>query len=168
MRVHHFWVATASLATAFLLVVFGALSPSHAKAYLNAWDLVDSGKHLDVDGNSAYMSHIWKGQKTWNGHKPGVIRKDSALVIQDVYVKDVNKMNTVTASTYKSGKIEFNTYNVKNLTSTRRTNVATHELGHALGLGHSTSADVMHTKTTTRTALSSNDKDSYNAAYKKY
>ncbi|EDN8187256.1 hypothetical protein GSY37_04490 [Listeria monocytogenes] len=33
----------------------------HAAAKINSWDLVDSGKHLDYDGNSKYMSYIKSG-----------------------------------------------------------------------------------------------------------
>ena len=29
-----------------------------AQAYVQTWDLVDYGKHLDYDGNSTYMSYI--------------------------------------------------------------------------------------------------------------
>lgn len=113
-----------------------------AQAYVQTWDLVDSGKHLDYDGNSTYMSYINTGAATWNAYKSGVIRKDSAFVVEDVYVSDVNASN-----------------------------VATHELGHALGLDHSTSTDVMDAAITGHTstqALSQNDKDSYDAAYNNY
>lgn len=51
-----------------------------AQAYVQTWDLVDSGKHLDYDGNSTYMSYINTGAATWNAYKSGVIRKDSAFV----------------------------------------------------------------------------------------
>lgn len=50
-----------------------------AQAYVQTWDLVDSGKHLDYDGNSTYMSYINTGAATWNAYKSGVIRKDSAF-----------------------------------------------------------------------------------------
>lgn len=46
-----------------------------AQAYVQTWDLVDSGKHLDYDGNSTYMSYINTGAATWNAYKSGVIRK---------------------------------------------------------------------------------------------
>lgn len=54
-----------------------------AQAYVQTWDLVDSGKHLDYDGNSTYMSYINTGAATWNAYKSGVIRKDSAFVVED-------------------------------------------------------------------------------------
>lgn len=46
-------------------------------------------------------------------------------------------------------------------------NVATHELGHGLRLGHNASSDVMYQYSTSKTTLSTNDKQSYDAAYKK-
>lgn len=58
-----------------------------AQAYVQTWDLVDSGKHLDYDGNSTYMSYINTGAATWNAYKSGVIRKDSAFVVEDVIRK---------------------------------------------------------------------------------
>lgn len=105
-----------------------------AQAYVQTWDLVDSGKHLDYDGNSTYMSYINTGAATWNAYKSGVIRKDSAFVVEDVYVSDVNASNGWAGMTYSSGKIELNTYYMSGYSNSKKQNVATHELGHALGL----------------------------------
>lgn len=123
------------------------------------------------DGNSTYMSYINTGAATWNAYKSGVIRKDSAFVVEDVYVSDVNASNGWAGMTYSSGKIELNTYYMSGYSNSKKQNVATHELGHALGLDHSTSTDVMDAAITGHTstqALSQNDKDSYDAAYNNY
>lgn len=142
--------------------------PVAAKAYVMDWDLVDSGKHLDVDGNSTYMKRIWRGQEIWNGYKKGVIRKDSATRVEDVFVSDINKKNGKNGITSSSGKIQLNVYYLKDCSVTRRTNTATHELGHALGLAHSTSKDIMGPAQSSKVTLSQNDKDSYDKAYKNY
>lgn len=143
-------------------------TPVEAKAYLNGWDLVDSGKHLDVDGDSVYMNRIWDGKNIWNGYKKGVVRKDSVSVVEDVFVKDMDIKNGKAGSTSNTGIIKLNKYYLKDFSITKRTNTATHELGHALGLGHSTSADIMYAEDSTRIVLSKNDKDSYDSAYKNY
>lgn len=162
----------------FLLVAFvvitGSISISPVFAinsideYLNDWDLVDSGKHLDVDGDSIYMSHIWKGKNIWNGHKAGVIRKDNAKVIQDVYVSDINKKDIGVGITYPNGHLHLNKYYLNQQTDARRTNTATHELGHALGLGHSRAGNIMYEKQSSLIKLGLWDQDCYDAAYKKY
>lgn len=140
----------------------------HAAAKINSWDLVDSGKHMDYDGNSKYMSYIRSGASTWNSYKKGVIRPDTSKVIEDVYCNDTSANNNTNATTYSSGKITFNKKNMDKKSKSGKQNVATHELGHCLRLGHNTSADVMYAYSTSKTTLSTNDKKSYDAAYKKY
>ena len=84
---------------------------------------------------------------------------------------DWNLIFQFTGMTYSSGKIELNTYYMSGYSNSKKQNVATHELGHALGLDHSTSTDVMDAAITGHTstqALSQNDKDSYDAAYNNY
>ena len=51
------------------------------------------------------------------------------------------------------------------LNSKEKKNVCIHELGHALGLSHNTSKDVMFAYVTDRTKISKNDKKSYDYAY---
>lgn len=92
-------------------------------------------------------------------------------IVDSEYVSDVNASNGWAGMTYSSGKIELNTYYMSGYSNSKKQNVATHELGHALGLDHSTSTDVMDAAITGHTstqALSQNDKDSYDAAYNNY
>lgn len=158
---------------AALVVIAGNITASPAFAvsirdYLSDWDLVDSGKHLDVDGTSAYMTNIWKGKNIWNKHKSGVIRKDSAKVIQDVYVSDINERGPAAGKTYPNGHIHLNKYYLAKQVDSRRTNTATHELGHALGLAHSRYGNIMYEEQSSQVTLGSFDKDCYDAAYKRY
>lgn len=139
-----------------------------AKSYLLGWDLVDSGKHLDYDGNSKYMSNVKSGVSKWEAHKKGVIRPDSLSVIEDVFISDVSNADSINATTYKDGYIKMNKYNLDKQSGTQITRVATHEIGHALGLGHSTKSDIMYGYDIITSSLTKNDKDSYNEAYKKY
>lgn len=154
---------------AMTMVVSVCSVPAFAASNILTWHLVDSGKHLDYDGNSEYMSYVVVGASIWNGYKSGVIRKDSLSVIEDVYISDINTVNGSTGITYASGKIELNKYYLKDDDSDHITNTVTHELGHALGLAHSTSSsDIMYESQTAVTKLSQNDKDSYDASYNRY
>lgn len=152
----------------YLTVVFFLFNVTSfaATTALQTWDLVDSGKHMDYDGDSKYMSLIKSGASTWNAHKKGVIREDTVKIIQDVYCSDISKNNSTNATTYSSGKIQFNKKLMDKHSANERQNVATHELGHTLGLGHNTKSDVMYMYSTTKTTLSSNDKASYDKVIK--
>lgn len=152
------------------VLAFSFLSvPASAASYILGWDLVDSGKHLDYDGNSKYMSYVSTGASIWNSYKSGVIRKDSLTVIQDVYISDISSVNGATGTTSANGKIQLNAYYLDKCTYSQIVNTVTHELGHALGLDHGpSSTDIMYTSQTSVNSLSKNDKDSYDAAYNLY
>ncbi|HHQ1157650.1 TPA: matrixin family metalloprotease, partial [Listeria innocua] len=153
------------------ICVWSMVMPSveaSAAAKIITWDLVDSSKHLDYSGNSKYMSFIRSGANTWNAYKKGVIRPASAQNKSDVYCSDVSVNNNVNATTYSNGKITFNKKNMDKKNNAGKQNVATHELGHGLRLAHNASSDVMYQYSTSKTSLSTNDKISYDAAYKKY
>lgn len=114
------------------------------------------------------MSYVWKGKNIWNEYKTGVIRKDDATVL-DVYCYDTDENLGMIAVTYSTGKIRFTKDKMDISTEKGKINSATHELGHALGLGHNRNlGNVMYYDQTGQIKLSKEDKESYDAAAKRY
>lgn len=157
-----------SVLTIALISPFGLEKPSVVSAascsYTQTWDLVDSGKHLDWEGSSIFMSQFKQAIPIWEAIPGGVdIRPDSATVIEDVYVSDYSKAGTSTlAYTSSSGVIKFNKTTLGAEGSSTKLNVAIHELGHAQRLDHSTSTQIMYKYATTKTTLGTTDKSVYN------
>jgi hypothetical protein len=106
---------------------------------------------------------------TWNSYKPGVIRRDTIRTIQDVSVSDYEGDNSSIATVYSSGKIKFNQVVMDTQNDNQKKKACLFALGIALGLGSTNKkCDVMYTYSSSVTTLSTNDKASYDAAYKKY
>lgn len=139
---------------------------SQAAVKVMRWHLVDSGKHLDWDGKTSYKLQFAGAIKVWNNYKKGVIRKDNIMRWQDLAVSDCFEVSATAGITFSNGIIRFNKYNMDMFSNAQKKNVCIHELGHALGLEHNTSRDIMYAYATTRVKLSSNDKKSYDYAYK--
>ncbi|MFE4810764.1 matrixin family metalloprotease [Peribacillus simplex] len=123
---------------------------------------------MDWGGSSKYSTNFTSGVSVWNNYKSGVIRKDTASTIPDVKISDYSQVSQTAGVTSSVGTIKFNDYKMNGYDSTKRKNVAIHEIGHALGLAHNLNGDVMYQYVSTKTTLSFNDKASYDAAYRKY
>lgn len=152
-----------------LLTISASLSFNvFAASYVQSWNLVDSGKHLDYDYSTKYSSELSTAVTKWENYKSGIIRPDSATVIEDVFISDYSEVSNTNGVTSSAGTIKLNTYQLDKQGSTQAMRVITHELGHALGLDHSTSSDIMYAYTITTSSLTQNDKDSYDSAYNGY
>lgn len=98
--------------------------------------------------------------------KKGVIRADRWNTIEDVEIIDKNYYDDRTiANTWSDGRIEFYTNFMDKYSFKERQAIITHELGHALGLGHNESKkSIMYYKYVGVTDLDSIDKTAYKAA----
>ena len=149
-----------------IILLFGTVSASALPIVsVLPWKLMDSGNHLDWDGSTIYQASFDSAVSVWNSYKPEVIREDSMFTWEDVYISDIYEVSNMAGRTYSSGSIVFNTYQMGSLTYEKRLNTCIHELGHALGLDHNTSTDVMYEKVTSITSLSDNDKASFDYSY---
>lgn len=132
------------------------------------WHLVDSGKHLDWGGSTAYQKQFDAAVNTWNSYKAGVIRKDTVLTVKDVTISDYSEVSTTAGVASSAGTIKFNAYCMESFSNAKKLNVCTHEIGHALGLAHNQEGDVMYMYVSDVTTLTENDEASYDESYNRY
>lgn len=152
-----------SLFLAANCVLMPAMNVNAETIRISSWVLIDSGGHLDWKSDSKYSSELQKAIKVWNGYKSGVIRKKTSKTKLDVSITDAYELSAVAGVTTKQGTITFNTFIMDNDSygDAKRVHVCMHELGHALGLAHNQSTDIMYEYVTDNTSLSANDKKSY-------
>ncbi len=144
---------------------------------IQTWNLVDATAHLDYYDTSSYGTQVTSAKNVWNAYKSGVIRTGCSTN-RDCYIFNGYEVSNVCATTYPSGAggigpdgcgyITLNSYVMDASSNTKRQSIITHELGHALGIGHTTLDEVMCSQCMNIIVLQAGDMASYDAAYAKY
>lgn len=134
--------------TALTLVAAGMLlSSTAAYAHFLGYSAVDSGE-IRWGSSSVFSTAISHANSQWDALGSINIAADTASTYEDVTYMDVRRSDVTWDGRYSnsagSDEIEFNRHFMDGYTSTKQKAVATHELGHALGLAHSYSDQIMY------------------------
>lgn len=146
----------------FLLTSDGAYAATH---YLLGVSAVDS-KEIRWGGSTIYSSYWNSAVSTWNALGKINIAPDTIYTYQDLTISDRSKPNEIYTAQYVyyptfSDDIVINTAKFPNISFNEKKHALIHELGHALGLNHSPSGNMMYMYTTSQTTLSNQDKSDY-------
>ncbi|WBB79082.1 hypothetical protein O7606_23315 [Micromonospora sp. WMMD882] len=139
------WVALVAVAS---LVVTGGLcrSASAEVTPLDHCTSVDGGE-LVYDDFTRYDASLSHAVNQWNALSPITVRPDDAFTYADVDVSDYTSTSDSRAGWFdcSSGadELKLNTHWMDDYNTSQRHAVVTHELGHALKLGHGPEAAVM-------------------------
>lgn len=142
---------------------FVSASPEAAVKILD-WSLV-KGKDLHWRNNSKYTTQLNQAVSTWNGYRSGTIKTFTSSNT-DVVISDYSENSSVAGVTSPQRTIKLNKKQMDTYTAAQKRNVTTHEFGHALGLNHSTTGNVLYAYVSSVTKLGQSDKDSLNSAVK--
>ena len=161
MRIHlRRLVAVAAVAAGLPLLGAGP-----AGAHWLGYDSVVNDK-IDYKDSTIYDDARGWARDRWNAAGDIDISLDtSVLVTTDVEFMDLNAPGASWAGLYDNeagdDDIIFNSAYMSGYSTAQRRNVALHELGHALGLGHSYPGQVMQEYVSSIQYVQSHDQDSY-------
>lgn len=150
-------------------LVIGMASLPAASAHFLGYSAVDN-MEIRYGGSTIYTTAKTNSINTWNSLNKVYIAPDNAYTVEDVTYRDFSDSGSWISGQYiyrplLSDIIEFNKYWLNQYTLSQQKYVALHELGHALGLDHSYTPNVMVQGTYSYTQLGSHDKQDYYYLY---
>lgn len=144
---------------------------NHYDHYLRATSSVDWARNIQWSGGTNQFETEWNAAvSTWNALQKVEIEEDTLLTDADLDVSDINDSDVAWKGAWGEGidgpdVILLNRYYLDHQTSAQVQNTITHELGHALGLGHSYLGNVMVYYQTDQTALGEQDRSDYHSMW---
>lgn len=130
-------------ATKAVGAVGSAVAVRPAGADAQGWDLVDAYKHLDYADYTAYDSALDHAVSVWNDLRTVKVEPSSGSGT-DVLIGDGSLQPGIMGMTYTNGNITLNPDLMNGATQNAQNAAVGHEMGHALGLGHTPQASIMN------------------------
>lgn len=137
----------------------------YATQYVSGYSSVDAGE-IRWGGSTGYSTQWNAGISTWNALNKINIAPDTIFTYEDLTVSDVNRSDVGWVGLYSyypvgTDTLQLNSYYLNGNTDAQKQNTTTHELGHALGLAHSFSGNVLYAYQTSQTSLGAQDISDY-------
>lgn len=148
-----------------MIIFLTLLLPIGVAAHFSGLSSVDGKEIRWVDYTSYDDSRNWSVDQ-WNALGKVNIAADVWYTAADLKWEDINDPDALFAAQWRHyayfiDRIQFNSPHMNNLSTSEKRMVASHELGHALGLDHSYAGQLMEDTVSSITTPQSHDRDDY-------
>ncbi len=159
---------TSILLVLITLLIVNSIGLSSATVYILTYSAVDNGE-IRYGGSTQYTTGQDYSFDTWNDLGEVNIAPDTIWTFEDLTYMDYDDEDDLRYGYYKvfldADRVAFNEFYCDPLSSTEMKFVATHELGHALGLAHSCYPNIMKSSLGNYCTLGDDDIESYEYLY---
>ncbi len=125
------------------------------------------GRQLTYTTSTVYSPELSAATTTWNSYGP--IQIVPATTTPNISISDYNDQDVAETGYYSptatTSIVALNSYFLTNDTLAQIQNTITHELGHALGLDHSFTGNIMYFNQTSQAILGPQDKSDYDCLW---